>query len=388
MSLLALCAVWGGMLLLAYTFVGYPLCLWLLGRVRTMPVSRQAWTPRISVCIAAHNPGAQLERKIAMLRALDYPPDKLQIVVVSDGSTDGTAERLQTMQDECLLAIIHPERRGKSACLRDAIHAATGEVLVFNDIRQRLSPDALRRLTAALATDELRAVSGLLRFESTAEDGAAADAYWRYESAIRTMEAQTGSVVGVSGALYAVRRAHMPLPPAGIVLDDLWVPLQIAAQGGRIGLDVDAVVWDQASSSAVESGRKRRTLAGNWQLLALWPSLLLPWRNPLWWRYLSHKLLRLLSPWMLLSVAIGSAFLAQDEPLYRLLLVLQGVAYAGALAGLVSPRLRRVFPIRILSAFLDMNRYALLGTLDFLRQRDAHLWQTTASVSTTTAALP
>jgi hypothetical protein len=171
----------------------------------------------------------------------------------------------------------------------------------------------------------------------------------------------------------------MPLPPAGIVLDDLWVPLQIAAQGGRIGLERAAVVWDQPSPPAVESVRKRRTLAGNWQLLAVWPGLLLPWRNRLWWRYVSHKLLRLLTPWMLLSVGLGSAFLALDNSFYGVLVMLQLLAYAGALAGMAMPRLRQWFPIRILSAFLDMNYYALLGTIDYLRRRDAHLWQITAN---------
>lgn len=382
MSVIAAVAVWAGLALLAYTFVGYPLCLWWLSRTRAKPVAGQDWTPSLSVCIAAHNPGSLLERKIAMLRGLDYPQDKLQIIVVSDGSTDGSAARLQAMQDERLQALVNYERRGKSACLRDAIHAATGEVLIFNDIRQRLAADALRKLTAALASDELQAVSGLLRFENSAEAGAAADAYWRYESAIRTMEAQTGSVVGVSGALYAVRRAHMPLPPAGIVLDDLWVPLKIAEQGGRIGLESAAVVWDQPSSSAVESGRKRRTLAGNWQLLALWPGLLLPWRNRLWWRYVSHKLLRLLTPWMLLSIGVGSVYLAVDNRFYQILVILQLLAYAGALTGSAAPSLRRLFPIRILSAFFDMNLYAVLGTFDFLRQRKPHLWQTTAAVDT------
>lgn len=385
MTLLAHLGVWAGLILLAYTFAGYPLLLWLLSKVRPKPVSPQEWTPTLSVCIAAHNPGAQLERKIAMLRALDYPQEKLQIVVASDGSTDGSAERLHALQDDRLRVLIHKERRGKSTCLRDAIQAATGELLVFNDIRQRVSSDALRRLANALASGELRAVSGLLRFTvgdpelASAPESVSTDAYWRYESALRQMESQTGSVVGVSGALYAVRREHMPLPPAGIVLDDLWVPLQIAAQGGRIGLELAAVVWDQPSPPAVESVRKRRTLAGNWQLLAVWPGLLLPWRNRLWWRYVSHKLLRLLTPWMLLSVGLGSAFLALDNSFYGVLVMLQLLAYAGALAGMAVPRLRQWFPIRILSAFLDMNYYALLGTIDYLRRRDAHLWQITAN---------
>lgn len=360
---------------LAWTYAGYPAWLKLLARRRPRPTATSRWQPHVTVCMAVHNGMAHLDAKIDGLLAHDYPADRLDLVVVSDGSTDGTGARLRERAGPRLVAVDLPTRRGKTACLADAIPRAAGEVLLFTDVRQRLAPGSVQALCDALASGELAAVSGLLRLEGADGYAQAVDAYWKYETAIRRAEAATGSVVGVSGALYAVRKRDMPLPPEGLVLDDVWVPMRIAADGGRIGLEPAAVAFDRASpSAAVESARKRRTLSGNWQLLARWPAIAIPGRHPLAWRFVHHKLLRLLAPLFLAGAFIANLALLGQGLLPTALFAAQCAAYLTALAGLQWPSLRALLPVKLASAFLEMNAYAVMGFIDFLRSRDAHLW--------------
>lgn len=371
----------GCLLVLGWTYVGYPAWLLLLARLRPRPVALRRWQPHVTVCMAVHNGMAHLDAKIDGLLAHDYPADRLDLVVVSDGSTDGTGARLRERAGDRLTAIDSPVRRGKTACLAEAIGRARGEVLLFTDVRQRLAPGSVQALCDALGSGEWAAVGGQLRLEDAEGYAQAVDAYWRYESTIRRAEAATGSVVGVSGALYAVRRRDMPVPPPGLVLDDVWVPMRIAAAGGRIGLEPAAIAFDRASASAaVEAARKRRTLSGNWQLLARWPAIALPGRHPLAWRFIHHKLLRLIAPLFLLGALIANAALLGQGALAMALFAAQCAAYAMALAGLLWPTLRALLPVKLASAFLEMNAYAVLGFIDFLRSRDAHLWATAPSV--------
>lgn len=365
---------------LLWTYVGYPATMILGARLRPRLTKSREWAPKVTVCIAVHNGMAHLDAKLDGLLAHDYPPELLDVVVVSDGSTDGTASRLAERASARVHGFVEAQRRGKTACLAKAISAAQGEVLVFNDVRQRLAPGSIRALCNALATRELAVAGGVLALEAKSGYAQSVDAYWRYESAIRSAEARTGSVVGVSGALYAVRRESMPVPPPGLILDDLWVPLRIAANGGRIGLVPEAVAFDQASTQQrAEAARKRRTLAGNWQLLAAWPGVAVPGLHPLAWRFISHKFLRLIAPMFLLAALVSNAFLVGHGLLFTILFGAQCASYAVALFGMKFPLLRRFLMIRLASAFLEMNTYALLGFFDFLRQREAHLWVTAAA---------
>ncbi len=371
----------GSLLMLAWTYVGYPAWLLAWARLRPRHPTPRHWQPKVTVCMAVYNGMAHLDAKIDGVLAHDYPADRLDLVVVSDGSTDGTGARLRERAGDRLTVIDAPVRRGKTACLAEAIARARGEVLLFTDVRQRLAPGSVQALCDALASGELAAVSGQLRLEDAKGYAQAVDAYWTYETAIRRAEAATGSVVGVSGALYAVRRSGMPVPPPGLVLDDVWVPMRIAANGGRIGFEPAAVAFDRASgSAAVESARKRRTLSGNWQLLARWPDIALPGRHPLAWRFVHHKLLRLVAPVFLLGAFVANAALLREGVVPAALFAAQCAAYAMALAGLRWPSLRALWPVKLASAFLEMNAYAALGFIDFLCSRDAHLWAATPSV--------
>lgn len=362
------------------TFLGYPLWVALQARLRPRPWRCADWQPRVSVLMAVHNGAAELEAKLDHLLAHDYPVDALELVVVSDGSADQTAAILRRRASERIKVLVLEQRGGKSAALHEALRLASGEVLVFCDLRQRLEPGSVRALCAALGGGDLTIAGGLLCFRDGPSGSAAVGVYWRFESWLRRMEAASGSVVGVSGALYAIRRADLPEIPAGLVLDDLWVPLKVAAGGGRVGLIEQAIAWDvPAPSSAVEAARKRRTLAGNWQLLARWPALLLPFAHPLWWRFTCHKLLRLIMPFCMLTALLANLALASDgDPLWLGQLALQLAAHLGGLAALALPALRSLLPLRLAAAVQELNLYALLGLWDHLRGQRSHLWQTTS----------
>lgn len=368
---------------LAWTFVGYPLQVFAQARLRPQPLPPQHWLPELSVCMAVHNGADLIEAKLDDLFAQDYPADLIEIRVACDGCSDASVDKLRAyaLREPRLHVHVFEQRRGKSACLADLIDLARGEVLVLCDVRQRLGEGALRALCAALAGG-FAAVSGLLRFERAPGQPLANQAYWAFEAWLRRCEARSGSVVGVTGALYAVRRADMPRPPPGLILDDLWVPMKIAAGGGRIGLEPAAIAWDTPSpSAAVESARKRRTLAGNWQLLRLWPALQVPFAHPLWWRFVSHKLLRLLMPFALITALLANLALAGRHPLINLLLLAQLAGWALAAAGLLLPVARAFKPARLAAAFVELNLYALLGLYDYLRGRAGALWHSNPSPS-------
>jgi cellulose synthase/poly-beta-1,6-N-acetylglucosamine synthase-like glycosyltransferase len=369
-------AFWGSALLLAHVFAGYPVCMWLMAALAPQPVRKQDIAPTVTVVIAVHDGAGQVDAKLANLAALDYPPQLLDIVIVCDGCRDDTAERCRRSGDPRLRVLEFAERRGKADCLNDGIAVATGDVLLLTDIRQRLAPVALRELVANLGDASVGAVSGELLLED-AQTGFArgVDAYWRYEKLIRHAESRAGSTVGVSGALYAMRRRlFRPLPP-GTVLDDVLVPMQVVAAGGRVVFEPLALAWDRPSQHpAQEQKRKIRTLAGNYQLVQLAPWLLSPTRNPLWFRFVSHKLLRLLAPWLLLLLAASSAALAPRHVIYAAAALLLAVGVALVVVGKLLPALGRLAPIRLLGAFFYLNLFSAQALVAFVRNRRLHLW--------------
>lgn len=376
MLTLAEIGCWGSALVLVHVFFGYPACVWLQARLWPHPVHKSSVTPTVTVVMAAYEAAAQIRAKLANLQALDYPPEKIDIIIVCDGSRDATAAVCADVADARVRVLQFSKRRGKAACLNDAIAAAGGDVLLFTDIRQTISPTALRELVANLADPAVGAVSGELQMENLHrgfEQGI--DAYWRYEKLIRHAEGRSGSTIGVTGALYAMRRElFIPLPP-GTVLDDVLIPMRVAAAGKRVVFEPRALVWDRPSTQlADEQRRKVRTLAGNYQLVQLAPWLLAPWSNPLWFRFVSHKLLRLLAPWLMVLLTLSALVLTARHPVYWLVVAAFLVGTALVLTGSVLPRAGRWLPIRLLMAFFYLNLFAAQALIAFARNRELHLW--------------
>jgi cellulose synthase/poly-beta-1,6-N-acetylglucosamine synthase-like glycosyltransferase len=376
MMTLAELACWGSALLLVHVFIGYPACVWVQARFWPHPIKKSNVTPTVTVVIAAYKSAKQIRAKLTNLQMLDYPRENIDVIIVCDGGGDATAAACRRFGDPRVNVLEFDERRGKAACLNDAIASATGEVLLFTDVRQAISPSALRELVANLADPDVGAVSGELQLENLHSGFAqGVDAYWRYEKLIRHAEGRSGSTIGVTGALYAMRRELFePLPP-GTVLDDVLIPMRVAAAGRRVVFEPRALVWDRPSQHAAdEQRRKVRTLAGNYQLIYLAPWLLLPWTNPLWFRFVSHKLLRLLAPWLIVLLAVSAFVLATRHAIYGIVVVGLMAGFAMVLIERLLPPAGRWLPIRLLSAFFHLNLFSAQALFAFARDRELHLW--------------
>src|ERR1700733_8210623 len=302
--------------LIAYAYVGYLLWLWLGLRLHKRAFRKEEIVPSVSIWIAARNEEANLPAKIENLRQLSYPVDRMQIIVASDGSTGRTNEMLEAAG---VVPVILHESRGKAVALNEAVRRATGDILVFLDARQPIDPEAVSELTSCFADPDVGAVSGELLLE--APEGAshvnALGIYWKIEKAVRKLESASGSVVGVTGAIYAIRRKLYVEIPAGTILDDVFVPMNVVRLGSRVVFQPTAIARDRLfSEKGKEFSRKVRTLTGNYQLLLLAPWLISP-KNPLLFRFFSHKVLRLLVP--MLMVAMLAACLVTGGQLYHIL---------------------------------------------------------------------
>jgi poly-beta-1,6-N-acetyl-D-glucosamine synthase len=307
-------------------------------------------------------------------------------VVVSDGSTDATAAQVQAYTDSRVTWMPFPERRGKAACVNDALAACTEEIVVLTDARQMLNSQAVRYLVENLSDPAVGAVSGELMLvqDDMTPFSEGVDAYWRYEKFIRQKEAAVHSVPGVTGALYAIRRSCFARIPTDTILDDVAIPMQAVHAGYRVVFDSRAHAYDRPSQSAAqERVRKVRTLAGNYQLLAMMPWTVLPWVNPIWVQFMSHKVLRLVAPFAMLAMLLAHMVLAMGSLAYAWLLVAHILSYCLAIWGKKIPRLARMRLTKLASAFVLLNSYAVLGLWQFLCGREGHLWQTHVDQSKT-----
>jgi cellulose synthase/poly-beta-1,6-N-acetylglucosamine synthase-like glycosyltransferase len=355
---------WVALVLIAYAYVGYPVWLKVVATLRPRPVRRAPITPSLSIVIAVHNEERSLPAKIVNLQQLEYPRP-FQAVLVSDGSTDRTNELLSAAPD-FVHAILLREARGKAAALNAAVGAATGDLLVFFDARQTVGENALLELASFFADETVGAVSGELVLDD-ASGAPKVGIYWRIEKLIRRLESDSGSVAGVTGAIYAMRRElYQPLPE-GTILDDLLTPMNVVRAGKRVVFCSTAVARDQVfSESRKEFSRKVRTLTGNYQLFKLAPWLLTA-RNPILFRFLSHKVLRLAVPLLLVLLVISAACAAGS--FYKLALVAQLIFYGLAALGWLSPPARRFRLVAIAETFTMLNVAAAFALYNFATGR-------------------
>ena len=330
------CAFWGALVLTLYTYVGYPVWIYSCGRWNPREWHQAPIWPTVSIILVVHNGAALLRRQINRLLSLDYPPNLVDIIVVSDGSTDGTHEILKNIRHPAVKSIPCPERRGKASGVNVGMQNAKGEIVLFVDIRPSPARNALKLLVSNFADPHVGCVTGelVLRDEShTAGAKAVGGFYWRYEQWIRKCESQVDSPLGVYGGFYVVRRdLTRPLPEATI-LDDMLQPLSVIRQGYRSVIDVRARVYDVwPTNLQSEFNRKVRTLAGNFQLLQLAPWLLSR-ENRLRFELISHKLLRLIVPALLVVLLSAGVLLAIGSRLYAVAVAAQLLVYTLAALG-------------------------------------------------------
>jgi cellulose synthase/poly-beta-1,6-N-acetylglucosamine synthase-like glycosyltransferase len=345
--------------LILYPYLLYPLLLTLVARLRPRPVARGPGLGRsVSFVVCAHNEQAGIGRRVAgFAELLDRTGIVGEIIVVSDGSTDGTAALACAQGGQYVRLLELPRRVGKAEALSRGVALARNEILVFADVRQAWEPDALERLLENFADPRVGAVSGDLVVRAGEGALAGVGLYWRYEKWLRRRESLAGSQVGVTGAISACRRElFTPIPP-GTLLDDVYWALGVAMKGYRVIHDSRAVAHDRLPQKARDEFRRKvRTLAGNYQLVARLPAALLPWRNPVWLPLVSHKLARLAVPWALLGLLVTSALASPVGWPYRAALLAQLAGYLLGAAGLTS---RRGGPLLSAAAsFLVLNAAA------------------------------
>ena len=252
----------------AYTVFGYPLLLGLLARRRARPVHKAPWRATVSVILPVHNGERWIGAKLESIQGLNYPAELVEILVVSDGSTDGTEEIVQRFASRSKLEYMAVPRRGKAAALNAALARASGEILFFTDVRQQLQPDSLANLIACFADPEVGVASGeLVIREGAGLEEASVGLYWRYEKWIRKQLSRLDSVMGATGCIYAMRRQLASPLPVGTLNDDMYLPLGAFFQGYRVIFDESALAFDYPTQLASEFRRKVRTLAGVYQII-------------------------------------------------------------------------------------------------------------------------
>lgn len=411
---------WLSALFIAYVYFGYPALLAVWARLGPRPrAARSASSvlPRVSIVLAARNEARRLTARLDNLIALDYPAERRQIIVVSDGSDDDTIAVLYRYRAHLEIVSLPPV--GKAAALNEGVARASGEILVFADARQTFAPDALLALTAPFADPAVGGVSGELvlgsepssgrrrladrrhgpglapfgrdlrsilyrRGDRSSTIGEGVGLYWRYEKQLRRLESQVGSMIGATGAIYALRRSLWRPLPDGTILDDVLAPMRAVLAGARVLFEPGAQAYDYTPPDArSEARRKIRTLAGNVQILWFEPRLLVPIVNPVWLQYVSHKVGRLLVPYALVLLLVSSARLAPTEPLATVALGGQILFYLGAAYGAWLERVDRSLPAlrpsplartaRAAFAIVVMNASAVAGLAAALSGK--HVWR-------------
>lgn len=379
-------SVWAWVALCAFTalafylMIGYPLLLWKWPFPKRPVAKDLAHTPSVSVLMAVHNGAAFLEAKLESLLALDYPPGKVEIHVLSDGSTDATESIARRYASRGVQLHALP-RGGKASALNHGLTLARGEILFFTDVRQRLEPLALRHLAANFADPQVGAVTGELDVGTTGEEGgeqASMDIYWRYELWARQKQSDHFSLFNTTGCLYAMRRSLARPIPSHTLIDDAELPLQAYLAGYRIVFDPQSVAYDLPIAQGTDWLRRMRTLGGLWQVLARHPRLFfLP--HPMWIHFFSHKFGRLLLPYALIGITVSTALLPAGW--IKTTLLLNELAFVALL----------VLPVPGLTSkartFLRLNLAALLSVKVFF-VNPGQMWATTRVDSAPKTELP
>jgi cellulose synthase/poly-beta-1,6-N-acetylglucosamine synthase-like glycosyltransferase len=370
---------WSCAAAVAYTYAGYPVLLGALAAVKKKRPATGDVPTSVSVVIAARNEQKTIGRRTReFLRMLATAGLDGELIIVSDGSTDATVSEVRAAQREvagpvACHVIELTDSGGKAAALTRACEIASREIIVFADARQTWAPDALTLMLQGFADPTVGAVSGDLVLESSPGVMAGVSAYWRYEKWLRRSEGAVHSMVGATGAISAVRRNLFRAIPQGTLLDDVYWPLRVAMQGFRVVQVKGAVAYDRLPEKARDEFRRKvRTLAGNFQLAMRLPSALVPFLNPIWLQYVSHKLMRLLVPWMMLAMLLISAIL--PGTLYRALLIAQLVGLVIGLTGLLPMAVSRTRLVSAAASFLVLNAAAWMAFWVWITGKSTRSW--------------
>lgn len=327
-----------------YVIIGYPLWLELWARLFPKPIQKAFVPRRVSIVVPVRNGAAWVVGKLDSLLASDYPADLLDVLIVSDGSSDGTTQLVASYPDPRVRLLALPPG-GKAIAVTKGLAAVEGEIVVLTDVRQTFDPEAIRLLVSCFADPAVGVVTGeLIIREGHSHEEFNTGLYWKYEKWIRRNLNRLDAMLGATGSIYAIRRELSVEIPGDILLDDVYVPFASAFRGFRIYFEDQAKAYDLPTSLNSEFRRKIRTQAGVYQIMMRFPSLLFPW-NRRFIYFVSHKCGRLLLPFAILGVLGFSLFL--PKPWMVLFVLAQALFYGLAV---VDPWISERTPLKRLSA--------------------------------------
>jgi poly-beta-1,6-N-acetyl-D-glucosamine synthase len=369
MQVPAWAAFWLAAAFIFYALIGYPLLLWILARYRSKPVRKQFRPAKVTVILPVHNGEKWLREKLASILDLDYPREDVQVLVISDGSADATDQIAREFAARGVELVRIP-KGGKAEALNAGLTHARGDILFFTDVRQRLAPDCLKNLVSCFADSSVGGACGeLIIIDGETQEEASVGLYWKVEKWIRRQLSARGTLLVVTGCLYAIRRRlAQPVPP-GSLGDDIFMPQAVLRQGYRVVFEESAKAYDYPTTHQIEFRRKIRTLAALYQYIAR------RGLGPYWFHFLSYKVTRVLLPYALIVIALASFLL--PAPFAQIAIALQALFYALAILDGIFPD---TFPLKRLSSparTFCMLMAASLWAVSVFFVPASELWKTT-----------
>ena len=380
--MITLILFWTAALLIIYTYIGFPLFVLLRGHFWSRPYKREELTspPSVSIVISAYNEAKTIAEKLDNILSLEYPRTKLEVVIASDGSTDGTDTIVERYQEHDVKLLSLP-RNGKAAALNAAVAMAKGEILVFSDANSMYKPDAIYGLVRPFADPKVGGVAGNQVYRKEISGGSSGDgerAYWNFDRMLKQFQGKSGNTLAATGAIYAIRRSLFRPIPDGVA-DDFVTSTSVIAQGYRLLFAPDALAFEPVSAtSKVEFGRKVRVIIRSWRAFIFMRKLLDPFRFKFYAIQLfSHKILRYLVVFPLLILFLVSPFLWKVSPLYQLATVMQVIFYSCAMLGLLLDKTRfgqkKIFNIPFY--FCMVNAASLVAIIKVLSGYQIKHWE-------------
>jgi len=374
---------WFSLSFIFYAYFGYPALLTVAAGLMGKPIDKKRFTPGVTMIIAACNEEKNIGRKLENALSLDYPKEKFEVIVVSDGSSDRTDEIVRQFSCQRVRLIRMPERGGKARALNTAVPEAQGEIILFSDARQLYDKDAVHEIVDNFNDETVGAVSGEIHLtdHNASGVGEGIGIYWKYEKYLRRKESQVYSTIGATGAIYAIRKELYCQIPDDTILDDVVIPAHVVLSKYRVIFEGNAKAYDSAASTiGGELRRKIRTMCGNYQMLLRMNQLFNPFKNKIFFQFISHRVFRLFVPFALLLMLASSVSLSLAA-FYRIMVIAQICLYTFAAIGHYLPRARhspigRLFGIPY--TFVVLNYAAVAGLYRFITKKQQVAWEKAA----------